>query len=70
MNIQFAPTASIAVAVTCLAASAAGFANAAREGFVHVHRGSVGSAPGGPSVLDQANYRWLNPVARVTVTVR
>jgi hypothetical protein len=50
--------------------SATGFASATKEGFVHIHRGIVGSAPGGPSALDNTVYRWLNPVARVVLTVK
>lgn len=49
---------------------APGFANAVAEGYVHTHRGILGSAAGGDSVLDQTMYRWMNPVARVTLTVR
>ena len=50
--------------------AATGFTNATKEGFVHIHRGIVGSAPGGPSALDNTVYRWLNPVARVVLTVK
>lgn len=50
--------------------NAPGFTQAAKEGFVHVHRGIVGSAPGGPSALDASLHRWMNPVARVTLTVK
>lgn len=50
--------------------NASGFANATKEGFVHIHRGIVGSAAGGPSALDNTVYRWLNPVARVVLTVK
>lgn len=50
--------------------SASGFANATKEGFVHIHRGIVGSALGGVSALDNTVYRWLNPVARVVLTVK
>jgi hypothetical protein len=49
---------------------ATGFTNATKEGFVHIHRGIVGSAAGGPSALDNTVYRWLNPVARVVLTVK
>lgn len=49
---------------------APGFANAMPEGYVHIHRGIVGSAAGGESVLDHTTYRWMNPVARVTLVVR
>ena len=39
---------------------------------VHIHRGAVGDsdATGGASDLDNRVHRWLNPVARVTITVR
>jgi hypothetical protein len=38
---------------------------------VHIHRGSVGDidATGGASDLDSRVHRWLNPVARVVITV-
>lgn len=46
--------------------------SAAAEGFVHIHRGVLGdhNAMGGVSDLDASSQRWLNPVARVTVTVK
>lgn len=50
--------------------NATGFTNATKEGFVSIHRGIIGSAPGGPSALDNTVYRWLNPVARVVLTVK
>ena len=50
--------------------AATGFTSATKEGYVHIHRGIVGSAPGGPSALDNTVYRWLNPVARVVLTVK
>lgn len=42
------------------------------EGFVHVHRGVLGDLDlnGGVSDIDAAVHRWLNPVARITVTVQ
>lgn len=49
---------------------ARGFANAGKEGVIHIHRGILGSAAGGPSALDNTVYRWLNPVARVVLTVK
>ena len=38
---------------------------------VHIHRGNVGDtdATAGPSDLDSRVHRWLNPVAKVVVTV-
>ena len=38
---------------------------------VHIHRGNLGDddLSGGKSDLDNRVHRWLNPVARVTVTV-
>ena len=38
---------------------------------VHIHRGNLGDddLAGGKSDLDNTVHRWLNPVARVTVTV-
>lgn len=50
--------------------AATGFANATKEGYVHIHRGIVGSVAGGASALDNTVYRWLNPVARVVLTVK
>ena len=42
------------------------------EGYVHIHRGTVGDsdASGGASDLNVSAHRWLNPVATVTVTVK
>ncbi|MBW0147130.1 spondin domain-containing protein [Marinobacter arenosus] len=42
------------------------------EGYVHIHRGNLGdnNPSGGPSDMVSTLHRWLNPVARVTVTVR
>ncbi|MBW4934091.1 spondin domain-containing protein [Marinobacter sp. F4206] len=42
------------------------------EGYVHIHRGNLGdnNPSGGPSDIVSTLHRWLNPVARVTVTVR
>lgn len=42
------------------------------EGFVHIHRGVLGdhNATGGMSDLNASSQRWLNPVARVTITVQ
>ncbi|MDJ0917902.1 MAG: spondin domain-containing protein [Woeseiaceae bacterium] len=39
---------------------------------VHIHRGALGDsdATGGSSDLDNRVHRWLNPVVRVTLTVR
>lgn len=45
---------------------------AAAEGYVHVHRGNLGDTQddGGVSDIDSTLHRWLNPVARVTITVQ
>lgn len=45
---------------------------ATAEGFVHIHRGVLGdtNATGGASDIDSTLHRWLNPVAKVTITVR
>ena len=42
------------------------------EGNVHIHRNALGDSDptGGASDLDSSIHRWLNPVARVVVTVR
>ena len=44
---------------------------AAVEGFIHIHRNVIGDtdATGGSSDIDATVHRWLNPVARVTITV-
>lgn len=45
---------------------------ATAEGFVHIHRGVLGDTnnAGGASDIDSTLHRWLNPVAKVTITVR
>lgn len=45
---------------------------ATAEGFVHIHRGVLGDsdAAGGESDINNTLHRWLNPVARITITVR
>ena len=42
------------------------------EGFVHIHRNVLGDtdSAGGVSDINSSVHRWLNPVARVIVTVR
>ena len=42
------------------------------EGYVHIHRGLLGDMDmnAGASDAQSARHRWLNPVARVTVTVK
>lgn len=44
---------------------------ATAEGYVHIHRGALGDldADGGVSDLDSTTHRWLNPIAKITVTV-
>ncbi len=48
-----------------------GIPGATVEGFVHIHRNVLGDtdATGGVSDIDSTVHRWLNPVARVVVTV-
>lgn len=55
---------------TLVGTGGTGVAGAA-EGFVHIHRGVIGdhSATDGSSDINASTQRWLNPVARVTVTV-
>ncbi|WP_039912903.1 spondin domain-containing protein [Cellvibrio mixtus] len=45
---------------------------ATAEGFVHIHRGVLGdhNLTGGMSDINASSQRWLNPVARVTITVQ
>ncbi len=45
---------------------------ATAENFVHIHRNVLGdtNATGGVSDIDSTVHRWLNPVARVTLTVK
>lgn len=42
------------------------------EGFIHIHRGTLGddNATGGISDLDPTLHRWLNPVAKIELTVK
>lgn len=42
------------------------------EGFVHIHRGTIGddNTTGGKSDLNPTLHRWLNPVAKVELTVK
>ncbi len=49
-----------------------GAATADTNGDVHIHRGALGDTDlnGGTSDLDSRIHRWLNPVVRVTLTVR
>lgn len=46
--------------------------NATAEGFVHIHRGVLGDTDltGGNSDIQSTQHRWLNPVAKITVTIR
>ena len=46
--------------------------NVTSEGFVHIHRGSLGDADSEAGISDINNgvQRWLNPVAKITLTVR
>jgi len=51
--------------------NATGVTNSESNDKVHVHRGIVGDDDpnGGTSDLDSRVHRWLNPVARIVVTV-
>ncbi|KEQ18540.1 hypothetical protein GZ78_13795 [Endozoicomonas numazuensis] len=46
--------------------------SASAEGYVHIHRNVLGDSndTGGNSDIFPTIHRWLNPVARVTVTLR
>ncbi len=50
---------------------ASGVTNVEHNTTVHVHRGTLGDTElvGGPSDLDSSVHHWLNPVAKVVVTV-
>lgn len=49
-----------------------GMAGLTAEGFVHIHRGVLGddNATGGKSDINNMTQRWLNPVARLVITVK
>lgn len=49
-----------------------GVMGATAEGFVHIHRGVLGddNATGGKSDINAMTQRWLNPVARLVITVK
>jgi len=51
---------------------ATGIPGVTAEGYVHIHRGSLGDfdASGGVSDLDAGTHRWLNPVANIVITVK
>jgi hypothetical protein len=53
-------------------ANATGMSDSQSNGNVHVHRGALGDddLTGGKSDLDNRVHRWLNPVAKLTVTVQ
>ncbi len=52
--------------------NATGVTTTEENGNVHIHRGNVGdtNAAGGTSDLDARIHRWLNPVAKLVVTVQ
>ncbi len=54
------------------ASTATGVTSTEQNHTVHIHRGNVGDADseGGKSDLDSRVHRWLNPVAKVVVTVK
>lgn len=53
-------------------ANGSGVAGADHNATVHIHRGVLGDTRpnGGASDLDSRVHRWLNPVARVIVTIK
>ncbi|MFT4928227.1 MAG: hypothetical protein ACI8WB_004346 [Phenylobacterium sp.] len=53
-------------------ANGSGVADTQSNANVHIHRGALGDddLTGGQSDLDNRVHRWLNPVAKVTVTVQ
>lgn len=55
-----------------LGTGGSGVAGADSNATVHIHRGNIGddSQTGGKSDVNNTVHRWLNPVAKVTVTVK
>jgi len=53
-----------------LGSNGTGFSGSA-EGFIHIHRGVLGDTDnaGGISDINSTVHRWLNPVAKITITV-
>lgn len=53
-------------------AGGSGVADSQSNAHIHIHRGNVGDddLTGGHSDVDNRVHRWLNPVAKVTVTVQ
>ena len=49
-----------------------GISGVTAEGFVHIHRGMLGddNPTGGKSDINIMTQRWLNPVARLVITVK
>tara|TARA_R110002167_G_scaffold37563_16_gene117674 strand:- start:1052 stop:1810 length:759 start_codon:yes stop_codon:yes gene_type:complete len=52
--------------------NASGVTSTEANQMIHIHRGNIGDtdATGGISDVDSRIHRWLNPVAKVTVTVK
>lgn len=52
--------------------TASGVTNSELNTLIHIHRGNIGDidSSGGASDLDSRIHRWLNPVAKVVVTVK
>ncbi|NTS78407.1 hypothetical protein HR060_16280 [Catenovulum sp. SM1970] len=55
-----------------LGANGTGVTSEESNSYIHIHRGNLGddNATGGTSDFNNTVHRWLNPVAKVTVTVR
>lgn len=52
--------------------NATGVTSTEANQMIHIHRGNIGDtdATGGISDVDSRIHRWLNPVAKVTITVK
>ena len=55
-----------------ITSTASGVTDSEQTSMVHIHRGNVGDtdSSGGVSDLDSRVHRWLNPVAKVVITVK
>lgn len=58
--------------ITALQHGAVGVTGSEANTRIHIHRGILGddNLSGGSSDLDSAVHRWLNPVAKLLITVK